>query len=181
MVRSRTHREQAITSRIMSAVRGKGSKAEKELAKSMWRIGLRYRKHPKGIIGKPDYVFLSPRVIVFCDGDFWHGRGWEKRGFSSWKEQFEGLHNSDFWRGKIARNMERDRKVTEQLRNDGWIVFRFLESEILDDPDKHAQIISRVIAQIKSSKGSKDSRDTIPIRPTTNQVLCPQNTTKSKA
>jgi len=156
MVRSRTHREQAITSRIMSAVRGKGSKAEKALAKSMWRIGLKYRKHPKGIIGKPDYVFLGPRVIVFCDGDFWHGRGWEKRGFSSWEEQFEGLHNSDFWRKKIARNMQRDKQVTEKLQSEGWTVFRFLESEILEDPDKRAQIIYQGIKRIKSSKHSAD-------------------------
>jgi len=145
MVKPRAHRDKAITSKIMSSVRGKGSKAEKMLAKAMWRIGLRYRKHPKCIIGKPDYVFVGPKVAVFCDGDFWHGIGWEKRGFGSWEEQFEGLHNSAFWREKIARNMERDKKVTKQLQNEGWIVLRFLESEILDDADKHAQIVLRTI------------------------------------
>ncbi|MCK4787381.1 MAG: very short patch repair endonuclease [Desulfobacteraceae bacterium] len=141
----RAHRDKAITSKIMSSVRGKGSKAEKMLAKAMWRIGLRYRKHSNCIIGKPDYVFVGPKVVVFCDGDFWHGMGWEKRGFGSWEEQFEGLHNSAFWREKIARNMERDKKVTKQLQNEGWIVLRFLESEILDDADKHAQIVLRTI------------------------------------
>lgn len=148
MAKPRVHRDKTITSKIMSSVRGKGSKAEKMLAKAMWGIGLRYRKHPKGIIGKPDYVFVGPKVAVFCDGDFWHGIGWEKRGFGSWEEQFEGLHNSAFWREKIVRNMERDRKVTKQLQNEGWIVLRFLESEILNDADKHAQIVLRTIKHI---------------------------------
>ena len=74
--------------------------------------------------------------------------GWEKRGFKSWEKQFEGLNNSDFWRQKIARNMERDKKVTEQLQNEGWTVLRFLESEILDDADNHAQIVLRTVKPI---------------------------------
>lgn len=148
MIKPRAHRDKAITSKIMSSVRGKGSKAEKMLASAMWENGLRYRKNPKAIIGKPDYAFISPKIAVFCDGDFWHGIGWEKRGFRSWEEQFEGLNNSAFWREKIARNMERDRKVTERLQNEGWIVLRFLESEILDNADKHAQIVLRTVKQI---------------------------------
>ena len=133
----------------MSSVKGKDSRAEKVLARAMWRIGLRYRKHPKGIIGKPDYVFLGPKVAIFCDGDFWHGIGWEKRGFRSWEEQFEGLNNSAFWREKIKRNMERDRQVNKQLKKDGWTVLRFLESEILKHPDKDAQIIRKAINKKK--------------------------------
>ena len=148
MIKPRVHRDKAITSKIMSSVKGKGSKAEKVLARAMWRIGLRYRKHPKGIIGRPDYIFLSPKIAIFCDGDFWHGKGWEKRRFGSWEEQFDGLHNSAFWREKISRNMERDRKVTEQLQSEGWIVLRFLESEVLDDANKQARIVLRTIKHI---------------------------------
>ena len=164
MVKPRAHRDKEITSRIMSSVRGKGSKAEKILASAMWGIGLRYRKHPKGIIGKPDYAFIGPKVAVFCDGDFWHGIGWGKRGFGSWEAQFEGLNNSAFWRDKISRNMERDRKVTEQLKNEGWIVLRFLESEILEDPDEQAQIIRQVIEQIKSSRHSIGAQSPFTVR-----------------
>jgi len=156
MKKTRAHRDRGITSKIMSAVRGQGSKAEKALARCMWKAGLRYRKHLKSMVGKPDFVFLGPKVVVFCDGDFWHGKGWEKRGFNSWDEQFEGLNNSDFWRKKIARNMQRDEQVTEKLQSEGWTVFRFLESDILEDPDKRAQIIYQGAKRIKSSKHSAD-------------------------
>lgn len=129
----------------MRAVRSKGSKAEIVLAKAMWARGLRYRKHVKGIAGTPDFAFIGLKVAVFCDGDFWHGRGWEKRGFKSWEEQFGRLKNPDFWRQKINANMERDRRVNNCLREQGWKVFRFLESDILEDADTCAQCVFRYI------------------------------------
>ncbi len=126
-------RDSCVTTRIMRAVKSKDSKAERSLAKEMWAVGLRYRKHPKGIIGKPDFAFLVPRIVIFVDGDFWHGFGWEQRGFKSFEAQFTGLHNSDFWKNKILRNMTRDKLVNETLRDQGWFVIRCLESDLLKD------------------------------------------------
>lgn len=111
----------------------------------MWGLGLRYRKHPKGILGKPDLVFIKAKVVVFCDGDFWHGKGWEDRGFNSWEEQFDGLRNAEFWRNKIARNMERDEQVNHALRDAGWLVMRFLESQIFRDPEQCAQSVLEAV------------------------------------
>lgn len=145
MVRQRTHRDSAVTSRIMSAVRSKGSKAETALGKAMWRLGLRYRKHPKYILGRPDYAFLRPKVVVFCDGDFWHGQGWRERGFHSWDDQFEGLNNSEFWKDKIRRNIVRDKQVNKELRYAGWVVIRYLESVIFRDATKCAVAIHEVV------------------------------------
>lgn len=155
MAKLRVHRDQTITSRIMSAVKGKGSKAERALARSMWNLGLRYRKHPKNVSGKPDFVYSKFQVAVFCDGDFWHGKGWEQRGFKSWEEQFEGLHNADFWRDKIAKNMARDERINKELQRAGWIVLRFLESKILRDPDKYAAVIEDVVKKRKASSDAK--------------------------
>ena len=50
---------------------------ELTLRRELWRMGLRYRKHATTLPGKPDIVFVRARVVVFCDGDFWHGRNWE--------------------------------------------------------------------------------------------------------
>lgn len=146
------HRDQAVTSQIMSAVKSTGSKAEKALGTAMWESGLRYRKHPRGLIGRPDYAFIGPKVAVFCDGDFWHGKGWKGRGFQSWDEQFVGLRNPDFWKEKIARNMARDERVNIELRETGWIVLRFLESEILRDPGTCVESISAVIAERRAGR-----------------------------
>lgn len=133
----------------MSAVKGKGSKAEIQLAKSMWRLGLRYRKHPNNIIGRPDFVFMGTKVAIFCDGDFWHGKGWRSRGFSTWEEQFIGINNSEYWQDKIRKNMARDKYVNKALRNSGWSVIRLLESQILRDPDYHARSVKKAIESRK--------------------------------
>src|SRR5689334_11885494 len=46
------------------------------LRSTLWRMGLRFRKNVRSLPGKPDIVFPKAKVIVFCDGDFWHGRNW---------------------------------------------------------------------------------------------------------
>ena len=40
---------------------------EKLLRGVLWRRGLRFRKNLKDLPGKPDIVFASARVVVFCD------------------------------------------------------------------------------------------------------------------
>ena len=88
----------------MKAVKSKGSKIEKLLAKELWGRGLRYRKNDKTIFGTPDFVFKGLKIAVFCDSGFWHGKDWEVR-----KNDFKS--NQDFWLPKIERNIERDKEV----------------------------------------------------------------------
>src|SRR5260370_22748439 len=45
----------------------------------LWKMGVRYRKNDATLPGRPDLVMVRARVVVFCDGDFWHGRDWELR------------------------------------------------------------------------------------------------------
>ena len=142
-------RSPELTSKIMSAVKSKGSKAELALGQAMWARGIRYRKHVRKVFGTPDFALIGLKVAIFCDGDFWHGRGWEKRGFTSWAHQFERLQNPDLWRAKIASNMDRDNRVNLQLRQEGWSVLRFLESEIKEDAGRCAD---RVLECIKAKR-----------------------------
>ena len=51
---------------------GEDSKAELALRRELWSRGIRYRLHYPGLSGRPDLVFLSARLTVFVDGDFWH-------------------------------------------------------------------------------------------------------------
>lgn len=132
-------RSPEVTSRIMSAVKSKDSKAERALGQAMWAHGIRYRKHVRKVFGTPDFALIGLKIAIFCDGDFWHGRGWQRRGFTSWEQQFERLKSPDFWRKKIAANMDRDRKVNQELKRKGWSVFRFLESEIQEDVGRCAE------------------------------------------
>jgi len=123
-------------SRNMSKIRCKDTDIELLLRKALWQKGLRYRKNPKNICGKPDLAFISKKVAVFCDSEFWHGFDWENR-----KKDFKV--RSDFWIPKIERNIQRDIKVTRQLQNEGWIVLRFLGKEIKNNLEKCVQKIEQ--------------------------------------
>ncbi|MFF7235479.1 DNA mismatch endonuclease Vsr [Streptomyces collinus] len=135
-------RDPQVTSRIMSAVKGKNTKPEVALRKALWHLGLRYRLHA-ALEGRPDIVFVSAKVAIFVDGDFWHGNAWRVRGMKSFDEQFERIKNKDFWRQKITGNMERDVRVTAALTAKGWTVYRVFESRLQSD-------LPSVVAEIES-------------------------------
>lgn len=107
----------------MKAVKSKGSKIETLLAKKLWSLGLRYRKNCKKIFGKPDFVFISLKIAIFCDSEFWHGKNWEIK-------KHEIKSNQDFWYKKIEQNIKRDQKVNEELSKNGWTILRFWGKEI---------------------------------------------------
>src|SRR6266542_981458 len=64
------------SSRVKKRNRRQDTKHELRLRRELWRMGLRFRKNVSSLPGKPDIVFANCRVVVFCDGDFWHGRNW---------------------------------------------------------------------------------------------------------
>jgi len=141
-------RSPEVTSKLMSRIKSTGTKAEILVGKSLWRLGLRYRKNYRDIKGKPDFVFVSARVLVFCDGDFWHGRYFEER-----VKRGDFHTNRQYWLKKIPGNMKRDKETNEQLKNEGWFVLRYWESDILKNPEKIAEAIAAVVrARLKKSK-----------------------------
>ena len=92
-----------ITHKIMSAVKSKDTRPEVTLRKELFRRGLRFRKNMKALRGKPDIVFTRVKLVVFCDGDFWHGHNWAIRGYGSFEQEMERY--SPQWADKI-RNMQ---------------------------------------------------------------------------
>jgi DNA mismatch endonuclease Vsr len=107
----------------MQAVKATGSQIEMDLAKSLFAIGLRYRKNDKSVFGKPDLTFKKYKIAVFADSEFWHGKDWENR-------KHDHKSNQDFWFAKIERNIQRDQEVNEQLVKEGWKVLRFWGKDI---------------------------------------------------
>ena len=106
--------------------------------KALWRSGVRYRKNCKDILGTPDVAIKKYKLAVFCDGDFWHGK------------EYHGVKNhKKFWDEKIKRNQERDLEYTIRLRDEGWTVLRFWESDIRTDV---VGCIDKVINEIKRLK-----------------------------
>lgn len=127
--RSARHRDPAVTSRIMAAVRSRDTGPELLLRRELHRRGLRYRLHTD-LPGRPDIVFRKARLAIFVDGDFWHGHGWRERGYASLEEQFVHHRDPQKWQIKIRRNVQRDREVDALLEEGGWRVLRVLESSL---------------------------------------------------
>ena len=113
------------------------------LRKALWRENLRYRVNYKKLPGKPDIVFTKYKVVIFCDGDFWHGHNWAVRGMKSLDEELEGY--SEYWRKKILRNVARDQENEYELRALGWTVLRIWESDIKRDLSGCVQTVKEAL------------------------------------
>ena len=124
----------------MSRIRSKNTSLEVNFRKLLWKNGLgRYRIH-YNLPGKPDIVYVSKKVAVFIDGDFWHGYNWKKLGKVPPKK---------YWQGKIEKNIARAEKYNQKLRRDGWTVLRIWEHDIKKNPEK---CIRKVKKAFKISK-----------------------------
>ena len=120
----------------MSQIKSKNTKPEIIIRKLIWKEGYRYRIG-HGLIGKPDMVFPSSRVVVFIDGCFWHGCP---------KHCKMPLSNIKYWEQKIFGNKKRDSKINKRLRKEGWKVIRVWEHNVKNNPKK---TITKITACLK--------------------------------
>lgn len=140
-------RDPTVTHRIMSAIPSKNTEPELMLRRALWKENLRYRVNYKKLPGKPDIVFTKYHLVVFCDGDYWHGHNWAIRGLNSLEEELAGY--TDFWRTKILRNIARDEEVNQALRTLGWTVIRLWESDIRSDLDGCVRTVKEALFAAK--------------------------------
>ena len=124
----------------MSRIRSKDTNIEMILRGALWAEKIRgYRVH-YNIIGKPDIAFPKYKIAIFCDSEFWHGRGKIPKS------------NAEYWIKKFNRNIERDEFVTKELELDGWVVLRFSDEEINNSLDGCIRIVKDNINHIKKKK-----------------------------
>ncbi len=141
--RTMKERTPEVTHKIMASIKGKDTEPELMLRKALWGKGIRYRKNYKKLPGKPDIVLTKQRIVVFCDGDFWHGHNWALRGLSSLDEELSGY--SQYWKDKILTNIARDRRNDEMLQELGWRVIRIWESDIRKDVESCAEVVLKAM------------------------------------
>lgn len=121
-------------SEIMRRVRSSNTSAEMSVRRHLFSLGYRYRLHRRDLPGKPDIVFPGKKSVIFVHGCFWHGHSC-KRGARIPKT------NTDYWTGKIQRNIERDASNARTLKDMGWKVLVVWECEIKEK----SQLIKKLI------------------------------------
>lgn len=127
----------AVRSRAMQAVKGKGNKTtELKFCFALEQSGVSDWKLHEKLIGNPDVYFPSYKIAVFLDGCFWHGC--PKCGHIP-------KTNNTYWKAKIERNKERDSSKTNALKEQGYLVVRFWEHEILENVDECVERVKDVI------------------------------------
>jgi len=87
--------------RLKARFSSKNTSIELALQKELNNRGILFTKH-KEVLGRPD-IFIEPNICIFADGDYWHNR--------------VGIP-------------ERDAKVSNGLRESGYLVLRYWEKEI---------------------------------------------------
>jgi len=125
-------------SKLMGKIKSKNTKPEIKLRKALWNLGYRYRKNVNKLPGSPDIVFSKHKLVIFVDGEFWHGYNWEDK-----KKKIKS--NRGFWIPKIERNIQRDKQNKIKLEDEGWVVLRFWEYEIKKNIDTCVETISSFI------------------------------------
>jgi DNA mismatch endonuclease, patch repair protein len=126
--------------KTMRAVKGKGTKPERQLWAMLAGMGIKgWRKNASDIDGKPDIVFDDERVVIFIDGCFWHKCPLCKRKLPR--------TNKEYWERKIGRNVELAKKYNKTLLASGWVVIRIWEHE-MRSAESREQIKAKIIDAI---------------------------------
>jgi len=108
----------------MSKVRSADTKPEWILRCGLHKLGFRFRLGNKHLPGNPDLLFPKYLSVVFVHGCYWHRH-------PGCKDASMPKSNVDFWAAKFAENIERDRRVQENLARLGWRVLVVWECELM--------------------------------------------------
>lgn len=109
--------------RCMASVHSKDTKPEMLVRRYLFGCGFRYRLHVRSLPGSPDIVLAKYKTAIFVNGCFWHGH----EGCPLYRIP---KSNVAFWRKKIKRNQERDKKEYALLRVMGWRVLVIWECQL---------------------------------------------------
>jgi DNA mismatch endonuclease (patch repair protein) len=133
----------------MRGNRKRNTRPELALRSALHREGLRFRLDVR--IGSPafkvvpDLVFPRARVAVFVDGCWWHRCPLHANSPRS---------NTDYWLPKLARNVDRDRRVNDGLASLEWRVIRVWEHDLDDLP----AVVQRVSEALTLAVGPPATR-----------------------
>lgn len=136
---------QEISNR-MKAMSHKKSKVESVLAKALWHKGYRYRLNYKKLPGTPDIALTKYKIAIFVDGEFWHGKDFDKT-----KNRIK--NNKNYWIEKIEENIQRDLKNDKLLRQMEWIPLHFWSDEVIKYTNYCIEEVESVVQSLGEENG----------------------------
>jgi len=125
-------------SAVMSHIRSKNTKPEHVLRSALHKLGYRFRIHRKDLPGNPDIVIPKYNILIFVNGCFWHYH-------EACREGRIPSTNSEYWKKKLLRNVEKDKINQASCRVIGWKVLVVWECEI----EKHLENTIKKINNLK--------------------------------
>jgi len=126
MKRDLKSKEAVLTrSKIMRAIRRENTRPELAVRRALHAMGLRFRLHRRDLPGTPDIVLPKHRRVVLVHGCFWHQH-------SGCQHAKRPKSRPEYWLPKLARNVDRDGRITRALKAAGWHVTIVWECETKD-------------------------------------------------
>lgn len=136
----------------MSRIRGRDTKPEMLLRRSLHARGFRFRLHRRDLPGCPDLVFPALRAVVFVHGCFWHGHDCAMFKLPATR--------TEFWAAKIAGNRNRDILALQDLSAAGWRTFVVWECDLRGPARRPLEIIiDEVVAWLSGDRQGRIRRE----------------------
>lgn len=122
---------------LMAKIKQKNTEPEIIVRHFLYSKGFRYRINLKSLPGSPDIVLPKYKTVIFVHGCFWHGH--------TCKAGHLPTSNLDYWKLKIEKNIERDRKKNEELEMQGWNVIVVWQCEVKQLKNRHQRLFTLVL------------------------------------
>jgi DNA mismatch endonuclease (patch repair protein) len=101
-------------SKLMSRIRGRANvSTELKIAGILRAARIRGWRRHLPLPGRPDFTFPAQRICIFVHGCFWHDCPRCRKRSST---------RPEYWSEKIKVNRKRDRRVSRELRQNGYKV-----------------------------------------------------------
>ncbi|WP_251963927.1 very short patch repair endonuclease [Salinibacter ruber] len=124
---SEDHLTSRERSELMSRINSTETEPEQLTRSLLHKAGYRFRKNVSDLPGTPDVVLPKYDTVIFVHGCYWHRHDCRKgRSMPS--------TNTEFWKEKFERNVERDAENEKDLQELGWQVLTVWECDLNDNP-----------------------------------------------
>lgn len=119
----------------MALVKASNTAPEKRVAAALRAAHVKFRRQAR-LPGRPDFLLIDLRIVIFVHGCFWHRHA----GCSRTRTPKTRV---PFWMSKFATNVARDRRVARELRQLGYSVHVIWECQT-ENPHVLASRIRRI-------------------------------------